>query len=335
MNQEPSPGADTVKIGLVVYPHCQPAGLFAITDLLAIFNHHAGRDMFQPVWVSQGGPVPVSWQSQLLRDTVALETVECDLWVVPPLWATDFDQLQAVLDMARPVTDQLARREGRFWSYCSGSLILAQSGKLEGRKAATEPWLLLLAERLFPKVSWDAEIGVAHDGDFSSASGLHGYFRILTEWIARTMGVEVLRVLENGQYLPVPSRESGAFRPVDETVVLDPRLRRLMEAAKGTAADKVDLAWACQLLDMSPRTFFRFVADKTTLTPGEWLRRIKLRQVGRMLATTDASLKEIGHALGYPSQAGLSRSFQQVTGFSPGQYRKLFGEVEFRPKELC
>lgn len=335
MNTEPSPGPNPLAIGLVVFPRCQPAGLFAIADLLALLNHKAGRELFRPVWVTHGGPVAVSWQNQLLRDAVPLETVDCGLWVVPPLWATDVDQLKSVLNEALPVSEELATRQGRFWTYCSGSLILAQSGKIDGRRMATERWLVLLAGRLFPSVKWDAESGIAHDGEFSSAAGLHGYFRILSEWIAQTMGLDVLRTLEAGQFLPIPSRESGAFRPVDETVVCDPRLRRLLEAAKGTPADRIDLAWACGLLDMSSRSFFRFVADKTDMTPGEWLRRIKLRQVGRLLATTDTPLREISKELGYQSQAGLTRSFQQATGYTPQQYRKLFGELEFSPPVLC
>lgn len=324
-----------LEIGLVVYPHCQPAGLFTIADLFALLNHKAGRELFLPRWVSADGPVPVSWQSQLLRDAQPLGSVDCGLWVVPPLWATDTDQLRVVLESAKPVSEQLAGRQGKFWTYCSGSMVLAQSGRLDGRRMATERWLVLLAERLFPSVRWDADAGVSHDGEFSSAAGLHGYFRLFSGWIAQTMGVETLRVLESGQFLPVPFRESGAFRPVDESVVLDPRLRRILEASKTIPADRIDLSWACGLLEMSSRTFFRFVSDKTSMTPGEWLRRIKLREVGHRLATTEDSLREIARELGYQSQTGLARSFQQVTGYTPIQYRKLFGELEFRPPQLC
>lgn len=323
------------RVGLVAYPHCQPAGLFAVADVLAILNLQLGAERFRSVWATAGSEVPLSWQGHLLKGCSPLEETDCDLWVVPPLWATDPARVGEVLAMARPVAEVLARRRGTFWSYCSGSMLLAQTGRMDGRRAATERWLHAFARQAFPGVRWEADSPLVHDGEFSSAAGLHGYFRILSEWIAETFGTDALRVLESAQFLPSPSREAGAFRPVDDTEVRDPRLRRLLHAARERAADSIDVRWAGEFLEMSARTFSRFVVDKTSLSPGEWLRRVKLRQVGQKLVQSDDPLKAVATELGYSSLAGLQRSFQQVTGFTPAQYRKLFGEREFRPPDAC
>lgn len=324
-----------LRVGLVAYPHCQPAGLFAVADVLAILNLQSGTERFRPTWVTAGGDVPLSWQGHLLKGCSSLEETECDLWVVPPLWATDPARVAEVLAMARPVSEVLAKRPGMFWSYCSGSMLLAQTGRMEGRRAATEKWLHAFAQQAFPGVRWDPETSLVHDGEFSSASGLHGYFRILSDWIAENFGTEALRVLESAQFLPPPSRESGAFRPVDETEVRDPRLRRLLYAAQERPADMVDVRWAGEFLEMSARSFSRFALDKTSISPGEWLRRVKLRQVGQKLVQSEDPLKTIASEFGYSSLPGMQRSFHQVTGFTPAQYRRLFGEKAFRPPDGC
>lgn len=48
----------------------------------------------------------------------------------------------------------------------------------------------------------------------------------------------------------------------------------------------------------------------------------RILEIRRRLADTDASLREISDKLGYPNEFYLSRQFKQLTGVSPGMYRK-------------
>ena len=56
-----------------------------------------------------------------------------------------------------------------------------------------------------------------------------------------------------------------------------------------------------------------------------WMRRIKLRQVGEALCDTPLPLKRIAEDLGFASEAGLHRAFQQATGQTPLAYRMAHG----------
>ena len=61
------------------------------------------------------------------------------------------------------------------------------------------------------------------------------------------------------------------------------------------------------------------------LSAAHWMRRIKLRQVSEALCDTPLPLKRIAEDLGFASEAGLHRAFQQATGQTPLAYRMAHG----------
>ncbi|MEK7393396.1 MAG: helix-turn-helix domain-containing protein [Fibrobacterota bacterium] len=324
-------------VGLVLFPGCQPAGLFAVADILDALNFKLGGKLFELRWVGAGVQEVQTWQSQFLDPAASIAEVHADIWLVPALWATDPEQLARVLQGAKDVVSALREtpESSEVWTYCSGALILGATGLLEGRKATSTWWLEPYLKSLHPGVEWRLSESVVHDGRFLSASGVHGYFALLARWVGGNLGPQVVRELEKMMLFPKSHRESGAFRPVDPAELHDPRLRRVVGDAMSLGADSVDLDWAATLLGISPRSLSRFVRDKTGLSAGDWLRRINLRQVGEDLAKTDHSVKQIAEQRGYSSVASLQRSFHQVTGYTPSQYRRHFSEGAHTARDLC
>jgi AraC-like DNA-binding protein len=56
--------------------------------------------------------------------------------------------------------------------------------------------------------------------------------------------------------------------------------------------------------------------------PMNYLTSWRLQLAGRQLRTTNATLAEIAEAIGYGSEASLSRAFKRQVGVSPGQWRQ-------------
>ncbi len=319
---------DTKTVGLILYPGCQPAGLFATADLLGMINFRAGQEVFRSVWVTgnQGaetsGPIP--W----IQPCLPISQATCDIWVLPTLWATDPQHLSVILEGAQGIADGLREKDpaSEIWCYCSGAMILALTGLVQRRVVTTTWWLEPLLRDKFPGVDWRFSEALHRDGRFLSASGLHGYFGLIANWVASAMGVEIVQELERSLFLPRITRETSAFRSVNPMEIHDPRLRKVVLVAQQMPADAIDLGWACALLGMQGRSFSRFVQSTTGLSAGVWLRRIKLRQVGEALTNTNKPFKEIAQDFGFQAISSLHRGFQQTTGFTPSQYRALFSE---------
>lgn len=90
-----APPAPPLRLALLLYPGCMPAGLFATADLARAANLRAQRPVITTCWAGADlQPVP-TWQGPALTPSVALAQAEVDAVLVPGLWLSSPDGLQA------------------------------------------------------------------------------------------------------------------------------------------------------------------------------------------------------------------------------------------------
>lgn len=58
-------------------------------------------------------------------------------------------------------------------------------------------------------------------------------------------------------------------------------------------------------------------------TIGEYLRRLRVEFACRQISKTDSSFSEIAHAAGFSDQSHLNKTFKNIYGFTPSEYRKI------------
>ncbi|MCI0607338.1 AraC family transcriptional regulator [bacterium] len=68
------------------------------------------------------------------------------------------------------------------------------------------------------------------------------------------------------------------------------------------------------------RTFRKFHG----LTVGEYLRRLRIDLACRLLQTSDQSIADIAHQVGFFDQSHFSRTLRRMKGLTPGQLRSRF-----------
>jgi transcriptional regulator GlxA family with amidase domain len=316
-----------IRLGLLLYPGCLPAGLFAVSDMVRACNLRAGSEHISLVWVGvDTKPVSIA-QGPALQAQAMLASANCDVLLVPGLWLTSAQELAALLQQQHVLIAQLRAlpKTTKLWSYCIGVSLLAAAGKLDGKQAAMTWWLCDGMREGFPKTNWLRSESVVTDGRMVTASGANGYLPLMLEQLANVYGEEVLREVGEVLMLPQPRVRHDAFRDVDMMTLQDAELRKLMLFAQRTAASELNLQSAASQLNVSVRTLCRQVQLATGLAAGDWLRRIKLRQVGEALSGMQASIKQISDELGYSSEASLHRAFKKTTGLTLAAYRQAYG----------
>lgn len=80
-----------------------------------------------------------------------------------------------------------------------------------------------------------------------------------------------------------------------------------------------DLAARCGL---SATHFSRLFKAAFGTSPIDWLRRERISQAKRRLTETRDAVKEIAAQVGYADPFFFSKDFKQLTGFTPGSYRR-------------
>ena len=325
----PPPSLPPLRLALLLYPGCMPAGLFATADLARAANLRAQRAVVTTCWAGVDlAPVP-TWQGPALTPGVALAQAEVDAVLVPGLWLSSPDgwQAAALQQQLAPAVAALRAlpRRTRVWSYCAGVALAAASGRLRGRGATATWWLRAALEQQFGAVHWRFDEPLVEDGPATTAAGANGHLPLMLHALAQRLDAAALGDLQSLLMLPRPRTTHPAFAEHDLMAVTDPTLRRALLWVQRCPAIALRLPALAEALALSPRTLARRVQAHTGLSAALWMRRIKLRQVGEALCDTPLPLKRIAEDLGFASEAGLHRAFQQATGQTPLAYRMAHG----------
>ena len=215
----------------------------------------------------------------------------------------------------------------RLMSFCSGVFVLAATGLLDGRRAATHWRYAARLARDYPAVTVVPDVLYVDEGTLLTAAGsaagidlsLH---LIRCDWgapaansVARRLVVPAHRDGGQAQFIEAPvsaAREGGRLGQVLDR----------MRAAPGREASIATLASAA---GMSRRTFLRRFKASTGATPGAWLQGARIARARELLAGSESAIEEIATTVGFGSAATLRHHFRKHMRISPSDYRRRFG----------
>jgi transcriptional regulator GlxA family with amidase domain len=214
----------------------------------------------------------------------------------------------------------------RIGSICSGAFILGEAGLLDGRRATTH-WILLdsLRER-FPKARVVDDALFVNDDRVWTSAGVTSGIDMSLAMVEEDLGHEVS--LAVARFLVLYLRRSGSQRQFSTTLAGQATERRSLRDLQAhiVANLKGDLsierlAAACS---MSARNFSRVFKNDLGMSPGSFVRAVRLDEARRLLESTDFGIAEIAARIGSGDESTLRRWFIEQFGISPVQYRERF-----------
>jgi transcriptional regulator GlxA family with amidase domain len=316
----------SMKIGLLVYPGCMPAGLFVASDLFQAINRRMGKQVFDSVWLGVGNDRVGLASGPVLEMEHALHE-PCDAYLLPGFWAESDADLDRMLDRQTFLLDWLRQqpKQTALWTYCMGVALAAEAGRIDRYQATATWWLERALRRRYTAVRWDFQQPVMEDQSVITAAGANGYWALLSKLLITRIPAEVIRDVEQAMVVPRSNSGHPAFRPVEIMAQSEPQMQRLIAYAQKVPAARLSLNAAAEHLSMSTRTLSRKIDQHTQVSAGEWLRLIKLGQVANALLLSTASVKMICAEVGFADEASLMRSFKKVTGMTTSEYRQQYG----------
>ncbi|GAA4053998.1 GlxA family transcriptional regulator [Nonomuraea soli] len=222
---------------------------------------------------------------------------------------------------------RLAARARRVASVCSGALLLAEAGLLDGRRATTH-WLAAkeLAER-HPDVDVDADPIYIKDGDIWTSAGVTAGIDLALALVAEDLGHEVARDVARGLvvYLHRPGGQSQFSTPMAIAAPSREPLRDLLVFIDANPAEDLSVPALAGRAGMSERHFSRvFTEQSGGLSPGRYVERSRADAARRLLEATDHPLDTVARLTGLGVPETLYRVFRRHWRVSPGDYRRRF-----------
>ena len=325
---------------ILAFPDATASVMYGLSDLF----HSAGRDWGMIV---HGTPGPSVVAPVIVAARAGPLTLANGVTIVPDatLDAAPLPQLVCVPELLIAPSTALENRyaDEVEWlkrcyaagaviaAACSGSLLLAEAGLLEGESATTH-WAYcdVLAER-YPgiKVQRQRSLVAAGEGQrLIMAGGGSSWLDLGLFLIARFAGVDVAMQLARlylidwhhaGQQ---PFARLAATRQTDDAVIT-----RCQIWAAHHYASTSPVAAMADVAGLSERALTRRFQKATGMTPLQYVQSIRIEEAKQMLESSEADLETIAQELGYEDPRFLQRLFKREVRLTPAQYRRKFGRL--------
>ncbi|MFJ5779129.1 GlxA family transcriptional regulator [Streptomyces sp. NPDC093094] len=222
-------------------------------------------------------------------------------------------------------------RARRLVSVCTGAILLAEAGLLDGRRATTHWAYCEKLARDHPRVDVDAAPIYVRDEHVCTSAGVTAGIDLALALVEEDLGRDV--ALTVARHLVVFLRRPGnqaqfSAQLAAQTAARAP-LRDVQQWVTEHPADDLSVEALAARARLSPRHFARAFRAETGLTPGRYVDRVRLEHARRLLEDTGDGVEEISRASGYGTPESMRRAFVRALGTAPAEYRRRFRPATF------
>jgi transcriptional regulator GlxA family with amidase domain len=321
-----------VRIGVFVYDGCSAwivAGILELFEIANVVALRQGREAvtFLAQTVSPFGTPAIA--TKQIRFESIHPRVPLDVLLVPPIWHQSTAHLMESLKRLGPTLKRLPAlcdRSRLVTSACSGAVLLAETGMLEGKAATTCWWLTDWFKKRYPNVLLWAERLLVTDGQTWTAAAGSAYINLGLRIIESFGGKELSRMTAR-LLLAEPNRETQApyASPGFVNSDTDGPLSLLNSFVFKHIEDPISISDLASAAHMSVRSLFRYFEKHKGITPLEFVQVMRIERAKQLLELTHESVDSITPKCGYEDVSSFRKLFRKRIGMTPKQYRDRFG----------
>jgi transcriptional regulator GlxA family with amidase domain len=217
----------------------------------------------------------------------------------------------------------LSSRTQRTTSVCSGSILLAAAGLLNGRRATTHWRRCPDMVRHFPEVTVEADRIYVQDGKFWTSAGITAGIDLALALVEDDLGAEVAR--RSARELVVHHRRHGGqsqFSVMQDVKLVSGRFDALIDWIRTHLSCDLKVEQIAEQAGMSPRNFARVFRSETGTTPARFVEKLRLESARQRVETTSISLQQIAKETGFGDAERMRTAFIRAYGQPPMVLRR-------------
>jgi len=325
---------------IVALPETAGSALYGMIDVLSatgtlwqqLVGEDPGAQRIHPRIVSPrkrpfacGNGIPVRPDFSIADDPTA------EIVILPELWLAPDDDMHG---RHGEVVDWIQRRHragSTIYTACSGSVLLAATGLLDGCDATSHWAYQDLFRTRFPRVNFLPEPNLVfadRTGRIVTAGGTTSWHDLAIHIISRHCSPgEALRIAKiyllklhgEGQ---LPYASLVRRQPHADSVVRQAEdwLRQHLREPNAVSS----LVEHSAIPERSLKRRFKAATGSTLIA---YVQNLRIEEAKAMLEASDRSSDEIAAAVGYENFAFFRRLFKRCTGLTPGEYRRMFRAI--------
>jgi transcriptional regulator GlxA family with amidase domain len=221
---------------------------------------------------------------------------------------------------------QIAKRVRRVGSVCTGAMLLARAGLLDGRRATTHwNWCETLVRRA-PRATVDPDPIFVRDENVYTSAGVTAGMDLALALVEEDHGSKL--ALQVARNLVLYLRRPGGQSQFSAALSLQATDRKPLGELEAWVLDNLNkvliVPVLAQRLAMSPRNFARVFAREMKTTPAKFVERLRVEAARRRLEESQNSMETIASECGFGNVNSMRNVFQRTLRIPPGQYRRHF-----------
>ncbi|HEY8608377.1 MAG TPA: helix-turn-helix domain-containing protein [Noviherbaspirillum sp.] len=328
------------RIAIIAMPESTASVVYGMYDMFMsagrdwnlIVEGRPGPSMFVPQVVSAHGKDLTAGNGvRIVPDETLDACRDADVICVPELLVPPGEPLAG-----RFTAEIAALREGYasgklVATACSGALLLAEAGLLDGCEATTH-WAYCDAMRSrYPLVKVCTQRALVASGEgqrLVMAGGGTSWLDLALYLIARLADIDTamrtarLNLVDWHEIGQQPFARLARTRQVEDPVVADAQTWIASHYASPSPVTAMSARSG-----LAERSFKRRFQLATGMSPLEYVHTLRLEESKQMLESGQAPIEAIANEVGYEDAGFFSRLFRRNVGLTPAQYRKRFGTM--------
>lgn len=330
----------TFDIAILAFPGIGASTLYGMYDLLA----GAGRDwetfiegvptqgrLFPRILTRDGEPLTVGNGVRVCPDGRFEDCPAPAVVCVPELSNAPGEDFASELAVEIDWLRRWHERGATIATACSGTVLLAETGLLDGHAATTHWAFCDFLQARYPRIQVQREraLVVAGEGQrLLMAGGGASWMDMALFLIARLLDVEA--AMRSAKLNLIDWHEVGQqpFATLARTRQQEDALIGEVQAWIGEHyAVRSPVAAMVARSGLPERSFERRFRKATGLTPLAYVHTLRLEEAKQQLETTHLPIEAIAGECGYEDAGYFSRLFNKRVGLTPAQYRLRFGRL--------
>ena len=325
-----------VRVAIVAIPETAGSALYGMVDVLRAAGsiwqtlvREPPRGRFDVKIVSPsrrpfrcGHGIPVVPHASVADDPQA------DLVILPEIWLGPDESFAGRHPRVIEWVRHSHRRGAAIYSACSGAVMLAETGLLDGREATSHWGYADLFRTRYPRVRFRPEPNLCFAdarGHIVTAGGTTSWHDLALHIIARHVSPGEARRIAKVYLLKWHGEGQLPYAPLVKRIPdADAAVQRCMRHLETHFLDDEAVAGAVEASRLPERTIKRRFKQATGFTLIEHLQHVRIEKAKAQLEQGARAVDEVSAAVGYEDASFFRRLFKRSTGLSPGEYRRMF-----------
>ncbi|WP_410013634.1 GlxA family transcriptional regulator [Sodalis sp. C49] len=218
------------------------------------------------------------------------------------------------------------RQSQRYGSVCTGALVLAATGLMDGFRVTTHWAVCGELARRYPGVRVNGDEIYICDGPLRTAAGVTSGLDLALRMVEEDLGREVALAIAANlvMFFTRPVGQGHFSRSGRASLAGRSSLQDMQRWAVAHLDEVKKVKTLADHMQLSTRHFTRLFQEALGVAPARWLEQERVAKARDLLESSRLAPKEIAAACGFSSVDILRRAFLRRLKTTPTQYRRYY-----------